>query len=65
MSTQNDPIAQLLGLFGHLQSVQDALKAFNISVEGNDNLILQILIQLIAQQPPPPKSPPPRDTKRN
>ncbi|WP_104711294.1 replication initiation protein [Helicobacter felis] len=65
MSTQNDPIAQVLGLFGHLQGIQDALKAFNISMpmEGNDNAILQLLVQLLAQQKPP-QNPLPQETQK-
>ncbi|WP_104749763.1 replication initiation protein [Helicobacter cynogastricus] len=63
MSAQDDPKAQTLGLFDHLQGIQDALKAFNISMEGNDNAILQILAQLLAQQNPP-QNPLPKETQK-
>ncbi|WP_104687184.1 replication initiation protein [Helicobacter felis] len=64
MSAQSNPISQLLGLFDHLQSIKNALKAFNIPMEeDNNSAILQILVQILAQQAPP-QNPLPQETQK-
>ncbi|CAM2906874.1 replication initiation protein [Helicobacter felis] len=64
VSAQSNPISQLLGLFDHLQSIKNALKAFNIPMEeDNNSAILQILVQILAQQAPPQK-PLPQETQK-